>query len=123
MKTKQLGYLFAVFATFIAADAFAFDVTPTPFTGDEGTQRTLSIKVGADDWEPIIESNLCSGFEYQFRISLITTGDATWASNQFSGDINLAPRSRFAFHTHFRWEEPQGSGDTALPGECNGKYY
>jgi len=89
MKTKQLGYLFAVFATFIAADAFAFDVTPTPFTGDEGTQHALSIKVGADDWEPIIESNLCSGFEYQFRISLITTGNATWASNQFSGDINL----------------------------------
>ena len=59
MNTKHLGYLFAVFATFVAADAFAFDVTPASFTGSEGTLQPLTITVESADWEYVGFDTAC----------------------------------------------------------------
>ena len=88
MNTKHLGYLFAVFATFVAADAFAFDVTQALVTSDEGTQVELSITVGQADWENVGMDTAC-GTTYEFSIDLAASGNALWTSDQTSGDINL----------------------------------
>ena len=90
MNTKHLGYVLAVFASLVAADAFAFNVTPASFTGSEGTLQPLTITVESSDWEYVGNdpASACSTI-YEFRIDLATTGDATWSSDQIKGDINL----------------------------------
>ena len=88
MNTRQLSLLFAVFATYVTTDAFAFDVTPASFTSSEGTQRTLQITVEPADWVNVGFDTECNS-RYQFQIDLVTSGNATWSNDQVSGDLNL----------------------------------
>ena len=88
MNTKYSGFLFAVFATFISADTFAFNVTPASFTSSEGTLQPLTITVESADWVYVGFDTACKS-AYEFKIDLATSGDAIWSSDHTSGDINL----------------------------------
>jgi len=88
MKSRYLGFLFAVFTTFVSVDAFAFKVEPGLSTGSEGTQQALTVTVEVNDWVYTGgESNSGCFLNYEFVIDLATTGDATWSNDQLNGDI------------------------------------